>query len=100
MTKNVDALSTTIAMNCKLTNEVIDTKKLLLAKSDDLLKMQQQFYEKEIACKTLEAKVAEQDGKINELEKRIEQMRAELFTDDLINFDQPDVVPGKLIIRH
>lgn len=72
-----DSLSTIIAMNCKLTNEILLAKKQLSEKGDALLKMQQTLHEKNAECQDLRVKIME-------LESSLEKLRAEQFCNDLI----------------
>lgn len=78
--KEETSLSALINMNCKLTNEVLSTKKQLCEKVDALLNLQITLREKIDECNDLRAKV-------NELENRLEKMQAEQYCDDLIQFE-------------
>lgn len=73
-----------IALNCKLTNDSLMSKKLLSEKNDLLLKMQLENHRKEVECMSLQTLVADQKKRIEELNKQIEQLRAEQYCSDLI----------------
>lgn len=81
-----NTLSNVIAMNCKLTNEILFAKKQLSEKNDALFKIQQSLHERDIECNNLKAKMLEMVGEIEELKRCMEVMRAERFCDDLIEF--------------
>lgn len=81
-----DPLSKLVTINCKLTNEVLITKNKLHEKMDAFMKLQENYYQKTIECKELTSKV-------KELQKCVEQLKSERFTDDLIDFENNS--PGK-----
>lgn len=81
-----DTLSKIVALNCKLTNEVLVSKKQLFEKTNMLLKLQEDFHTKEIECMNLQTENAKKAAKVEELEKCIENMRSAQYCDDLIDF--------------
>lgn len=94
--KQEDALSKAIGLNCKLTNELLSVKNSLFQKSEELLKMQQKFYEKYIEYNTLVHLIETKDAEIMALKVSMEKLHAEQFCDDLINFeDSPAMDDGK-----
>lgn len=76
-----------VALNCKLTNEILETKKYLFQKTDALSQLEKSFHEKSIECIELKSKISEHEIKIKTLENKIENTKAEQFCDDLILFD-------------
>lgn len=82
-----DSLSKVIAMNCKITNELIATKKQLSDKNDLIVEMHKEHYDKNIECKALETTLAKKETEIKKLLKEIEKLKAEKFCDDLINLE-------------
>lgn len=82
-----DSLSKVIAMNCKITNELIATKKQLSDKNDLIVEMHKEHYDKNIECKALEITLAKKETEIKKLLKEIEKLKAEKFCDDLINLE-------------
>lgn len=96
--ENDEPLANIITMNCKLTNEVLSTKKQLAEKCDDLLTMQHNLHEKDIECMILQGKVTELEKQIKELEAMITNMRDQQFCDDLIKFeDTSEQSTGKFV---
>lgn len=83
-----NSLSSIIAMNCKLTNEVLLAKKPLSEQSEALLKMHQTLLEKSVECQDLRSEV-------QELQQSLERMRDERFCNDLIELeDKPEEAHG------
>lgn len=81
-------VSSLIAMNCKLTSEVLDTKKLLSDKNNALLEIQKDYFAEQLEVIALKKSNLEKDQQIDMLRKEIEQIRAERFCTDLIRFDE------------
>lgn len=81
-------VSSLIAMNCKLTSEVLDAKKLLSDKNNALLKIQKECFEEQLKVVALEKSNTEKDQQIDILRKEIEDIKAERFCTDLIRFDE------------
>lgn len=89
-----DTMSKIVAMNCKLTNEILVAKKQLYEKTDDLLKLQELYFTKQAEYKDLQAKTAVMAEQIKELERTVEQLRAEQFCNNLIDFDATAILPA------
>lgn len=83
-----DNISSLIAMNCKLTFEVLDTKKTLSEKNNALLKIQKNYFESQLEVIALQKSNTEKDQQIDMLLKQIERLKAERFCSDLISFDE------------
>lgn len=92
--KPEETISNIVAMNCKLTNEILATKKQLCEKSDALLKLQEKFHAKDIQCMNFQTEMVVMTEKIRELEKLIEQLRSERFCND---FDFDFESPGEFV---
>lgn len=82
-----DTLSKVIGLNCRLTNELLNSKKHLSQKTDDLLEMQRKFYEKQIECNNLLSLLTTKDAEIVQLKSALEKIYAQQFCDDLIDFE-------------
>lgn len=83
----IDSISRLIALNCKLTNEILETKKVLCEKNNTLLKIQQKLFEKEVETIDLKHLLSKQLEEIEMLKKEVSQLKDERFVTDLINFD-------------
>lgn len=86
-----DTISKVVTMNCKLTNEILVAKKQLCEKTEDIVKLQESLHKKEMKCKDLQSETADLAKKIKQMEEIIEQMRAENFCNDLIDFEAGQV---------
>lgn len=76
------SFSRSIAMQCTLTTELLNSKKQLSEKNDALLKMQEK-------CFTMEKLLSEKDQQLMKLQNDFDNLKAERFCDDLIQFDEP-----------
>lgn len=82
-----DEMSQVVVLNCKLTNEVLKLKNLVLEKGNDFVKLQEQFHQKMVECISLESSLEEAKKKIDELTNAYETLKSERFCSDLIKFD-------------
>lgn len=82
-----DDMSQVVALNCKLTNEILKTKNLLFEKNNDIIKLQEQYHKKDIECITLKSSLKEINEEINELKSAYAALKEERFCSDLIKFD-------------
>lgn len=80
-------VSILVELNCKLTNDVLLTKKHLAEKNDELIKIQKEYNLKTIECCNLQIQVHDLQKKVHENEMTIEKLRPEQFCEDLISFD-------------
>lgn len=86
-TEEMDEMSKVIALNCKLTNEILSMKKALLEKTDEFIKMQERYYQKVIECLQLDTAILDAKNEIAELKKKLDEINAKQFCLDLITFD-------------
>lgn len=89
--ENVPLMPDVVATNCNLSNRLIDLNKVVMKKSDDLLKMQELYHNENVKNIKLETIVAEKDNKILQLERTIKDMKESQYCHDLIQLD--DSVP-------
>lgn len=80
-------MSKIIALNCKLTNEVLGLKKMLLERNEEFVQMQKNYYESSIENIALKSSLEEAKKNIEDLNELVETLRAERFCGDLIQFD-------------
>lgn len=88
-----DEMAKVISLNCKLTNEVLNMKKLLFERTDELIKLQERFHQKDTEYLQLNAMLLKTKKEKDDLSKELNEMKAEQFCSDLIIFD--DVGPGQ-----
>lgn len=86
-TSDKDSFSRLIAMNCKLTSELLDSKKMLSEKNNALLQMQQNLFDKELNIVTMKDLLSYKEKQLEMLRKEFDQMKNERFCTDLIQFD-------------
>lgn len=94
-----DALTKSVGLNCKLTNELLEAKKGLLEKTNQLLAMQQKCHDKDMESKDLCLLLESKNVQISQLKEHIEKLKAERFCEDLIDFDGK-YSPKTLIFSH
>lgn len=88
-----DEMSEVVILNCKLTNEVLKLKNLVLEKGNDFVKLQEQYHQKMVECISLESSLEEAKKKIEELSNAYETLKSERFCSDLIKFDDDSSQP-------
>lgn len=76
-----------IALNCKLTTEVLSFKKQLSDKNDALFKIQADCFEKQLEVVNLKNSLSDKNKKLEELEKEIRDLTSQMFCGDLIDFE-------------
>lgn len=85
-----DDVTQIVVMNCKLTNEVIKLKNVVLEKNDFIIKLQDKYHQKTVECISLESKLDEAQQLLEELHDAYQGLKAEQFCSDLIKFDDDD----------
>lgn len=82
-----DSVSSLIAMNCKLSNAILESKKQLYERSNALQKMSEKYFEKEVENITLKNLISVKVDQIQTLQKVIDEIKSQQFCTDLIRFD-------------
>lgn len=85
-----DDVTQIVAMNCKLANEIIGLKNVVLEKNDCIIKLQDKCHQKTVECISLESKLDEAQKLLEELHDAYQGLKAEQFCSDLIKFDDND----------
>lgn len=92
----VSDMKDVVALNCKLTNEMLGMKKQLMDKNDGYIRMQKQYFEKDIECLKLKTSISEQAKKIDEMQKEIQALKDAQICTDLIQLtDDIEEYDGK-----
>lgn len=84
---NQDPISRLIAVNCKLTNELLDSKKVLSEKNNSLLEMQGKMLQKELELVATKNLLFTAGQQVEMLEKKLKQLKAEQYCTDLIQLE-------------
>lgn len=84
---NNDSISRLIAVNCKLTKELLDSKKVLSEKNNSLLKIQENLFQKELELVNTKNLLSAADRQVEMIRKELDQLKAERHCEDLIQFD-------------
>lgn len=82
-----DVSEQVVIMNCKLMNEVLKLKNLMLEKTNDFINLREQYHQKVVECISLETSLAEAKKENQKLSEIYEVLKAEPFCSDLIKFE-------------
>lgn len=82
-----DDMTKVISLNCKLTNEVLHTKKLLVEKMNEYVKLQERLHQTDIERIQVKAMLLNAQKEIEHLKKEVDELKKARFCSDLITFD-------------
>lgn len=71
--------------NCALKNDVIHSKRLLLSKSDEILKIHKELYEARLETERKETQLQALKNEVRDLKKRVQQLERAEFVPNLID---------------
>lgn len=85
-----DDMSHVVQLNCKLTNELLKLKNLVLEKTSSFIKLQKEYHHKTLECISLQSLLSEAKKKVETLSNAYDALKAERSCSDLIKFDYND----------